>query len=199
MAASASSNDSARVAALEKYAILDSEPEQAFDDLVQLASYIFKTPIALISLIDENRQWFKAKVGVEVSQTPRDVALCSKAIQQSEVFVIPDTLKDERFRNNPLVVFKPNIRFYAGAPLITEEGYALGTLCVIDVVPREFTAEHNKALETLGHLVLKQLELRRNLKLLKEALNDRTREEHDRERELQKLQETLVRVTNLHI
>ncbi|HXN22575.1 MAG TPA: GAF domain-containing protein [Candidatus Dormibacteraeota bacterium] len=199
MAASAPSNDAARVAALQKYAILDSEPEQAFDDLAQLASYICNTPIALVSLVDENRQWFKASIGMSASETPREIALCSIAIQQSEVFVIPDTLKDERFRNNPLVVSKPNIRFYAGAPLINEEGYALGTLCVVDVVPREFTGEQRKALKTLSRLVLAQLEFRRNLMLLKEALNDRTREEHDRERELQKLQETLLRVMNLRI
>jgi GAF domain-containing protein len=198
MAASAPSNEAARVAALQKYAILDSEPEQSFDDLVQLASYICKTPIALVSLIDENRQWFKAKVGIYRTETPREIALCSTAIQQSDVFVVPDTLKDERFRNNPLVVSEPNIRFYAGAPLITEEGQALGTLCVIDVVPREFTEEQSNALKTLSRLALRQLELRRNLILLKEALNDRTREEHDRDRELQKLQETLLRVMNLY-
>src|ERR1700682_1885937 len=109
MAASAPSNDAARVAALQKYAILDSEPEQAFDDLAQLASYICNTPIALVSLVDENRQWFKASIGMSASETPREIALCSIAIQQSEVFVIPDTLKDERFRNNPLVVSHPNI------------------------------------------------------------------------------------------
>src|ERR1700682_5094710 len=199
MAASAPSNDAARVSALQKYAILYSEPQQALYALAQLASYICNTPIALVSLVDENRQWFKASIGMSASETPREIALCSIAIQQSEVFVIPDTLKDERFRNNPLVVSKPNIRFYAGAPLINEEGYALGTLCVVDVVPREFTGEQRKALKTLSRLVLAQLEFRRNLMLLKEALNDRTREEHDRERELQKLQETLLRVMNLRI
>ena len=192
-------NDAARVAALQKYAILDSDPEQTFDDLALLASYICKAPIALISLVDEDRQWFKSKVGVSFSQTSREIAFCSTAIQQSDVFVVPDTLQDERFRENPLVVSEPKIRFYAGAPLITEEGYALGTLCVLDRTPREFGSDQKEALKALSRLVLAQLELRRNLMLLKEALNDRTKEEHAREKELRKLQETLVRVMKLHL
>jgi GAF domain-containing protein len=192
-------NDAARVAALQKYDILDSEPEKAFDDLALLASYICKTPIAWISLIDEDRQWFKSKIGVSISETPRDIAFCNVAIQQPDVFVVPDTLQDERFRNNPLVVSDPRIRFYAGAPLVSEEGYALGTLCVVDRTPREFTTEQQEALKALSRLVLAQMEFRRNLVLLKEALTDRTKEEHERERELQKLQETLVRVMQLHI
>lgn len=191
-------NDAARVAALQRYDILDTEPEKAFDDLALLASYICKTPIAWISLIDEDRQWFKSKVGVSISETPRDIAFCNVAIQQADVFVVPDTLQDERFRNNPLVVSDPRIRFYAGAPLISEEGYALGTLCVVDRTPREFTTEQREALKALTRLVLAQMEFRRNLTLLKEALNDRTKEEHERERELQKLQATLVRILQLH-
>ena len=190
-------NDSARVAALERYAILDTEPEQAFDDLALLASYVCKTPIALISLVDEKRQWFKSKVGISASETPREIAFCSSAIQQLDLFIVPDTLQDERFRNNPLVVSEPNIRFYAGAPLITEDGYALGTLCVVDRAPRQMTAEQKDALRALSRLVLAQMEFRRNLALLKDALNDRTTEEHARERELKKLQETLVRVLGL--
>jgi GAF domain-containing protein len=194
-----SKNDAARVSALQKYAILDSEPEQAFDDLTLLASYVCKTPIALISLIDEDRQWFKSRIGISATETSRDIAFCSTAIQQPDVLVVPDTLQDERFRTNPLVVSEPNIRFYAGAPLINEDGYALGTLCVIDRAPRNLAAEQEAALKALSRLVLMQLEFRRNLILLKEALNDRTREEHERERELKKVQDTLTRVLRVQL
>jgi len=192
-------NEAARLAALQKYAILDSEPEQVFDDLVLLASFICNTPIAMISLVDENRQWFKSKVGLSVSETPREIAFCAVAIRQPDVFVVPDTLNDERFRNNPLVTSEPNIRFYAGEPLVNEEGYALGTICVVDRIPREFGSVQEAALRALGRLVLAQLEFRRNLMLLKDALNDRTKEEHERQRELLKLQQTLVRVMRLHV
>ncbi len=193
-----SGNDAARVDALQKYAILDSEPEQAFDDLTLLASYVCQTPIALISLVDEDRQWFKAKVGISATETSRNIAFCSTAIQQRDVFVVPDALQDERFRTNPLVVSEPNIRFYAGAPLINEDGYALGTLCVIDRTPRNLAADQEAALKALSRLVLMQMEFRRNLILLKEALSDRTREEHERERELKKVQDQLLRVLHLH-
>ncbi len=192
-------NDRERVEALQKYQILDTEPEQAFDDLTLLASFICKTPIALVSLIDENRQWFKAKIGMKPSETPRDIAFCSVAIQQADVTVVPDTLKDERFRDNPFVTSEPKIRFYAGAPLINEDGYALGTLCVIDQRPREMTADQREALQALSRLVLAQLEFRRNLILLKQALNERTKDEHEREREIVKLQQQLTRVLGLKI
>jgi len=192
-------NESARVAALQKYAILDTEPERAFDDLVLLASFICNAPIALISLVDQDRQWFKAKVGVTVSETPRELAFCATAIRQTDLFVVPDTLNDERFRNNPLVTSEPNIRFYAGAPLINEEGFALGTICVIDRTPREFGSGQQAALKALSRLVLLQMEFRRNLMLLKEALSDRAKEEHERQQELVKLQQTLVRVMGLRL
>jgi len=190
-------DEGARISALQKYAILDTEPEEAFDDLALLASFVCGTPLAMISLVDENRQWFKSKVGVSVSETDREIAFCSAAIRQPDVFVVPDALNDERFQNNPLVVGEPNIRFYAGAPLINEDGFALGTICVIDRVPRELGADQRAALKSLSHLVLAQLELRRNLLLLKEALADRTKEEHEREKELLKLQQTLLRVMGL--
>jgi GAF domain-containing protein len=190
-------NEAGRVAALEKYAILDTDAEQSFDDLTLLASFICKTPMALISLVDEDRQWFKSRVGIKASETSRDIAFCSTAILQSDVFVVPDALKDDRFRDNPLVVSDPHVRFYAGAPLINEDGYALGTLCVVDREPRELAPDQKDALKALSRLVLAQLEFRRNLILLKEALTDRTREEHERQNELVHVQETLVRVMGL--
>lgn len=186
-----------RIAALDRYAILDTEPEEAFDSLVVLASYVCKTPMAMLSLVDDHRQWFKSKVGVQVSETPREVSICAHAIQQDKLFIVSDTQADDRFRENPLVINEPHIRFYAGAPLINEEGFALGTLCVADRQPRELEPEQKEALTALGKLALGQMELRLNLQLLKEALNDRTRTEHARELELKRLEEKLVRVMGL--
>jgi GAF domain-containing protein len=190
-------NEEARIVALDKYAILDTDPEQPFDDLTLLASFICRTPIALISLVDEDRQWFKSRVGINASETSRDIAFCSTAILQSDVFVVPDALADDRFRDNPLVTSDPHVRFYAGAPLINEDGYALGTLCVVDRTPRELAADEREALKALSRLALAQLEFRRNLILLKEALTDRTKEEHERQNELVHVQETLMRVMGL--
>lgn len=197
MAITKPANEEARLVALDKYAILDTDPEQAFDDLTQLASFVCKTPIALISLIDEDRQWFKSRVGIKDPETSRDIAFCSTAILQGDVFVVPDALADERFRENPLVVSEPHIRFYAGAPLINEDGYALGTLCVVDRAPRELQPDQKEALKALSRLVLAQMEFRRNLILLKEALTDRTKQEHERQQELVHVQETLMRVMGL--
>jgi len=199
MTATMPSTEAARLAALNRYAILDTEPEQSFDDLVVLASFVCRTPIATLSLVDDHRQWFKSKVGVEIRETPRDISFCAHAIQQEELFIVPDALADPRFKDNPLVLGDPHIRFYAGAPLIDEDGYALGTLCVMDRQPRELDDTQKEALLSLRRLALSQIELRRNIQLLKEALSDRTREEHAREQELKQLQEKLVRVLGLKI
>jgi len=199
MTATMPSTETARLAALNRYAILDTEPEQSFDDLVVLASFVCRTPIATLSLVDDHRQWFKSKVGVEIRETPRDISFCAHAIQQEELFIVPDALADPRFKDNPLVLGDPHIRFYAGAPLIDEDGYALGTLCVMDRQPRELDDTQKEALFSLRRLALSQIELRRNIQLLKEALSDRTREEHAREQELKQLQEKLVRVLGLKI
>lgn len=186
-----------RLAALRSYRILDTEPEKAFDDLALLASQICGTPIALISLVDAERQWFKARVGVSVRETSRDVAFCAHAIRQRGLFIVPDALHDDRFRDNPFVVSDPHIRFYTGAPLITPEGHALGTLCVIDRAPRTLDAGQIEALEALQRQVVAQLELRRNLQELERALSERDRAERERERLLAELREALEGVRKL--
>ena len=158
-----------RLKVLWQYDVLDTVPEEVFDDLTELAARICEAPVALISLIDEDRQWFKAKVGVTLSETSRDISFCAHAIKQTDLFIIPDATQDARFANNPLVISDPKIRFYAGAPLITPDGYALGSLCVIDQVPRELRAEQKQALRVLSRHVMTQLELRRHAKELAEV------------------------------
>jgi GAF domain-containing protein len=199
MAATMPGPEAARVAALNRYAILDTEPEQSFDDLVILAAHICQTPMAMLSLVDDHRQWFKSKYGVQVPETSKEVSICAHAIQQRDLFIVPDTMQDARFRENPLVTGEPHVRFYAGAPLINEDGFALGTLCVLDNQPRQLDEEQKEAVNALGRLALRQMELRMHLQLLKEALNDRTRAEHARELELKRLEEKLVRVMGLKI
>jgi GAF domain-containing protein len=187
-------NESRRLETLWGYEILDTEPEAAFDDLTFLASYVCQTPVAMISLIDADRQWFKSKVGVSVVETSR--AFCASAILQPDLFIVPDASQDERFADNPLVVADPKIRFYAGAPLMTQ-GQALGTLCVVDRVPRELRPEQLDALRALGRQVVAQLDLRRNLKRLKHSLKMRDRVEAEKERSLRELQEALANIRTL--
>ncbi len=153
-------DEESRLEALLRYKVLDTEPEGPYDDLVALAADICQRPIALISLVDKERQWFKAKVGIDARQTERDVAFCAHAIHQHDVLMVPNALEDERFCDNPLVAGDPHIRFYAGAPLITPDGHALGTLCVIDQQPGELSAEQTISLQILARQVVSQLELR---------------------------------------
>ena len=161
-----------RLAELKKYGILDTEPEAAFDDMVKLANYICQTPIAAISLVDEHRQWFKAIEGLDAKETSRDVAFCAHAILQNETMIVPDAQLDERFHDNPLVAGGPNIRFYAGVPLETPDGRHLGTLCVIDRVPRVLTQEQLKALSTLTNNIMAHLNLRLSHKNIRQYVDE---------------------------
>jgi GAF domain-containing protein len=203
MTAPAKNTEAKRLKILWQYDVLDTVPEEVFDDLTELAARICEAPIALISLVDEDRQWFKSKVGITVNETSRDISFCAHAIKQQELFIIPDATKDLRFSNNPLVTSDPKIRFYAGAPLITPDGHALGTLCVIDKVPRDLRLEQQQALRVLARHVMTQLEIRRHAKDLNEAREARetASEELDKlkaenaklKRELEKLKKSKSR------
>jgi GAF domain-containing protein len=166
-------NEADRLAELESFRILDTPAEQVFDDITFLASEIYQTPIALMSLVDRDRQWFKSSLGLNVPETHRDLAFCAHAIwDPTAVMVVEDAAYDPRFSNNPLVVADPSIRFYAGAPLQTSSGNALGTLCVIDRVPRRLTDGEEQALQALARLVTNELEMRRAVLNLNDRLDE---------------------------
>jgi GAF domain-containing protein len=156
-------DEAQRMETLRSYQVLDTPEEQAYHDLTLLASHICETPIAMVSLVDSDRQWFKSRVGISMAETPRDHAFCAHAIASSETMVVPDALHDQRFAFNPLVVGEPQIRFYAGTPLRAPSGHALGTLCVIDRKPHQMSQRQLVALEALSRQVMAQLELRRQL------------------------------------
>jgi PAS domain S-box-containing protein len=156
-------NEAERLDVLHSLSILDTAPEESFDDLARLASQICGTPIALVSLVDTDRQWFKSRVGITTTETSRDIAFCSHAILQTDLFLVLDTSIDERFSDNPLVTGEPHIRFYAGTPLITSEGAAIGTLCVMDQEPRWLSVEQIESLKIITRQVVRQIEQRRDL------------------------------------
>lgn len=158
-------DETARLAALARFDVLDSEPEREFDDLARLASQVCGTPFALISLVDKDRQWFKSRIGIEARETPRDISVCAHAILQPEVLQVEDLAADRRFSENPWVLDDPKLRFYAGAPLVTTDGHAIGTLCVLDRVPRELPPDQVESLRALSRQVVTQLELRRRVRL----------------------------------
>ena len=156
-------NERERVAALHQCNILDTDAEQGFDDITQLAAYICQTPIAIVSLIDKERQWSKSRVGIEDKQMPRNLSFCSHAILEDQVFIVHDTFNDFRFAEHPAVVNPPHIRFYTGVPLKTSEGYILGTLCVADYQPRELTPTQITFLKNLARQVEYLIDTRRSL------------------------------------
>ncbi len=163
-------NETERYAELLRYDILDTAPEADFDDIVKLASLLCDTEISLISLVDNRRQWFKAKTGLDADETSVDIAFCSHALHQDHVFEVVDATQDERFHDNPLVTGYPHIRFYAGQPLNSAQGYKLGTLCIIDREPRQLGERERYILKILGKQVEKQLELRLKVKQMAESL-----------------------------
>jgi len=172
-------NEAERLKRLYEYKILDTDPEQRFDDLTSLASYICETPVAMITLIDSERQWVKSMYGEAPKEIERDIAFCSHTILHSEPLIVEDLSKDDRFSENPLVeIIPPIVRFYAGVPVFSYDGLALGSLCVVDRVPRHLRPEQVNALSALSRQVHDQMELRRNLFELRIALDERTRSEN---------------------
>ena len=175
------SDSTARIEALERYEILDTPPEEEFDDITRLIARICDAPIAVINFIDRDRQWFKSEIGLGLRQTSLEVSVCSQAILQPDLFIVPDTLMDARFANNPLVTGWPHLRFYAGAPLETSDGFRIGTLCVSDYRPRGLLDTQKEALRTLARQVMVLLELRRSVKLIEQASRSVRTVDHEKD------------------
>jgi diguanylate cyclase (GGDEF)-like protein len=150
-----------RLAALYEYEVLDTKPEESFDRITRLVKMTIGTPIAVVSLIDRHRQWFKSRVGIETIETPRDISFCTHTIQKDEPLIVPNAIEDSRFRNSPLVVGEPGIRFYVGVPLRTPGGFNIGALCAMDTKPGNVTPEQIAVMQDLARLVVDELELRK--------------------------------------
>jgi GAF domain-containing protein len=199
-------NEAARLESLRSYQLLDTAPEPAFDEVVNLVAFVCQTPISLLTLVDDERQWFKATAGIDIRETHRDLSFCAHAIlDPSALLEVQDTREDERFNTNPFVVAAPHVRFYAGIPLVSPEGHALGTLCTLDHRPRKFDDNQRRALRAIANGLSTQLELRRTIAILEReiialgsvlspppgvpvmALEDRVRILFDRLRELEQL------------
>jgi GAF domain-containing protein len=190
-------NEAERLNTLRGYQILDTHPEDSFDELTRLAASICGTPIALVSLVDEDRQWFKSKLGVDASQTPREHAFCAHAIMSQDLLVVPDASQDPRFAANALVLGEPHIRLYAGAPLTAPNGHNLGALCVIDRKPRRLSRKQLESLRLLSRQVMAQVTLGKNLQDLRIALKARDELESDLQKLLQDFREAKARIQTL--
>ena len=180
-----------RLLELKEYEILDTQPEAEYDALTLLTSQICDVPIAAISLVDEERVWFKAKLGIEEAEMPRVQSFCYEAIKQKKMFLVEDTKKDARFSSLPVVIYGPKFRFYAGAPLINPNGHILGTLCILDVKPRTLTEKQQSALRELSLLVVSQLEMRRNVRRLNRTLAENERREQELRNSQQEYKHTI--------
>ena len=174
-----SPRESDRLAALWLFNVLDTPPEPEFDGLTRLAAAVCGTPIALVSLGDPCRQWFQSRFGLTATETPQNISFCTHAIAQDDLFVVPDAAADERFADDPLVTGEPHIRFYAGMPLATPDGHNLGTLCVIDRVPRTISVEQQDALRVLAGQVVAQLALRRQIEGMNTVVAQKAKVEAD--------------------
>jgi signal transduction histidine kinase len=181
-----------RLTSLVEYGLLDTEAAQELDILTKFTAKLFKAPIGIITLIDKNRQWFKSKIGIELSEIPRDVSFCDYTIRSNEVFEVQDTLLDDRFKNNPFVTGDPYVRYYAGAPLRNEEGYRLGSLAIIDKIPRKINEEEKEILKLLARQVVNYFELHSRKKKLEKEVEKRTRELKSKISELEHKENELI-------